>query len=98
MKPARREHDKEEHTSSRGLIAMLSHSTKTTPNNGLLRFYTQDKSEKILVIGVRALNEILVLNVSTFVKPEFVRQRLRSLAGNGLLLSEGEIHKVHILA
>ncbi|GIK02935.1 hypothetical protein Aspvir_007000 [Aspergillus viridinutans] len=46
---------------------------------------------------MEALKGILVLKPSHFVKPEAVKRRL-SRTGNGLLLAEGEIHKVSALA
>ncbi|EED14749.1 cytochrome P450, putative [Talaromyces stipitatus ATCC 10500] len=86
---------KEEATSTRKGVAALRHAAATIPNNGLLRFYREnDHSEQVLVTGIKALNEILVLNASSFGKPESVRRRLYSFAGNGLLLAEGETHKV----
>lgn len=85
---------KEEVTSSRELVSSLKHAAATVPNNGLLRFYRKDTNERVLVTGVKALNDILVTNASSFVKPETVRRRLYAFGGDGLLLSEGETHKV----
>lgn len=85
---------KEEVTSSRKLITSLMHAVATVPNNGLLRYYGPDTNERVLVTGVKALNDILVLSASSFVKPESVRRRLYVFGGEGLLLAEGEAHKV----
>lgn len=85
---------KEEVTSSRQVITSLKHAVATVPNNGLLRFYGPDTNERVLVTGAKALNDILVLNASSFVKPESVRRRLYVFGGEGLLLAEGETHKV----
>lgn len=85
---------KQEVTSSRKLLSSLKHAAATVPNNGLLRFYRDDTNERVLVTGVKALNDILVTNASAFVKPEHVRRRLYAFGGDGLLLSEGETHKV----
>jgi hypothetical protein len=85
---------KEEVTSSRELVSSLKHAAATVPNNGLLRFYRKDTNERVLVTGMKALNDILVTNASSFVKPETVRRRLYVFGGDGLLLSEGETHKV----
>ena len=72
------------------------HAVATVPNNGLLRYYGPDMNERVLVTGVKALNDILVLNASSFVKPESVRRRLHVFGGEGLLLAEGETHKVFL--
>jgi hypothetical protein len=85
---------KVEATSSRKVVSSLRHAAATVPNNGLLRFYLQDTNERVLVTGIKALNDILVSNASSFVKPEPVRRRLYAFGGDGLLLSEGETHKV----
>ncbi|OKL55823.1 hypothetical protein UA08_08812 [Talaromyces atroroseus] len=77
----------------RGQLAQLRHAIETVPNNGLLRFYQPDRGERVLVTGIKALNEILVSKATEFVKPQTIRRRLYTVAGNGLLLAEGEIHK-----
>lgn len=78
----------------RGLVSQLRHSINTVPNNGLLRFYHPFRQERVIITGTKALNEILVSNATRFVKPQDVRDRLYTVAGNGLLLAEGEVHKV----
>lgn len=87
---------KEEVTSSRELMASLKNVVAKVPNNGLLRFYGKDTNERVVVTGVKALNDILVTNASAFSKPEFIRRRLYVFGGDGLLLSEGETHKVRL--
>jgi hypothetical protein len=84
----------DEPSTLRGEVARLRGSIKEVPNNGLLRFYQDDKQERVLVVGAQALNEILVSNTNTFIKPSFVHRNLYNVVGNGILLAEGEIHKV----
>ncbi|KAB8227459.1 uncharacterized protein BDW43DRAFT_246003 [Aspergillus alliaceus] len=75
-------------------IAHLRHWSATVLNSGLIRYYLPGNEERVLVTSVEALNDILVLKATHFVKPDVVRQRLSYIAGNGLLLAEGETHKV----
>ncbi len=64
------------------------------PNSGLLRFYMRGYQERVLVTSPKALNEILVSQAYGFTKPASVKKRLSYITGNGLLVSDGEIHKV----
>lgn len=66
----------------------------TVPNNGLIRYYQKGNVERVLVASHKALGEVLVSNAASFVKPNSVRQRLLFVTGNGILLAEGEEHKV----
>ncbi|KAH8126584.1 hypothetical protein FP744_10009354 [Trichoderma asperellum] len=68
--------------------------TKTIPNKGLLRYYMAGNLERILVVGPKALNEILVTKVYEFPKPESLRLKLLRFTGNGILLAEGDEHKL----
>lgn len=84
-------------STSRRQIAQLYEASITVPNNGLLRYYRPDRLERVVVTSAQALNEILVLQASIFVKPEILRRRLRPVGGDGLLLAEGEMHKVRYI-
>jgi hypothetical protein len=79
-------------------IDRLRDWTKTIPNNGLLRYYMAGNLERVLVVGPKALNEILVSKVYDFPKPESLRIKLLRFTGNGILLAEGDEHKVLILS
>ncbi|KAI1616361.1 cytochrome P450 monooxygenase [Exophiala viscosa] len=72
----------------------LRHWNKTIPNNGLIRFYLPGYQERLLVTSPKALSEILVANEAHFTKPDFVKIRLKYVTGNGLLLVDGEEHKM----
>lgn len=52
--------------------------------------------ERLVVTGPKALGELLVTKVYDFEKPELVRQSLRRITGDGILLAEGEEHKVNL--
>ncbi|KAH8809409.1 cytochrome P450 monooxygenase [Xylogone sp. PMI_703] len=75
-------------------LANFRHWSKTVPNSGLIRYYQPGNHERLLVTSQRALSEILVTNAHQFVKPQSARHRLWYITGNGLLLAEGEEHKV----
>jgi hypothetical protein len=68
--------------------------TKTMPNEDLLRYYLVGNLERVICTSPKALSEILVTKVYDFEKPELVRQSLRRITGDGILLAEGEEHKV----
>lgn len=78
-------------------ISQLQHWRAKFPNAGLIRYYLPGNQERVLVTSVEALNDILVTKASHFTKPMAVRKRLSYITGNGLLLSEGGVHKVSIL-
>lgn len=64
------------------------------PNDDLLRYYLVGNLERVLCTSPKSLSEILVTKVYDFEKPELVRQSLRRITGDGILLAEGEEHKV----
>jgi hypothetical protein len=64
------------------------------PNSGLLRVYLRGYQERLLVTSPKALSEILVSQAYSFTKPGSVKKRLSYITGNGLLVSDGENHKV----
>lgn len=67
---------------------------KNLPNDGLIRYYIVGNLERVLLTSPKALSEMLVTNVYDFEKPEIVRNSLRRVTGEGILLAEGEEHKV----
>lgn len=52
--------------------------------------------ERVAVTTPKALGEVLVTNAYDFEKPELVRQALLRITGDGILLAEGEEHKVNL--
>ena len=64
------------------------------PNDGLIRYTALFNAERLLITNPKALGEVLVQKNYDFIKPEQVRQGLGRLLGIGILLAEGEEHKV----
>ncbi|KAJ5662105.1 Cytochrome monooxygenase FUM15 [Penicillium maclennaniae] len=67
---------------------------RTMPNEGLIRFYIVGNLERILLTSPKALSELLVTKNYDFEKPLTVRQSLRRVVGDGILLAEGDEHKL----
>ncbi|CAG8909604.1 unnamed protein product [Penicillium egyptiacum] len=68
---------------------------KNRPNQDLIRYYLVANLERVILTSPKALGELLVTKVYDFEKPELVRQSLRRITGDGILLAEGEEHKVN---
>lgn len=66
----------------------------TIPNNGLIRYKYMFNQERLLITNAKALSEVLTTNSYTYIKPPEVRVGLGRLLGVGVLLAEGEEHKV----
>lgn len=64
------------------------------PNDGLIRYTALFNSERLLITTPKALGEVLVQKNYEFIKPAQVRNGLGRLLGVGVLLAEGEEHKV----
>lgn len=67
---------------------------KTIPNDGILRYYIVGNMERLTVTSPAVLREILVSKAYEFAKPLVIQQTLRRVLGNGILIAEGEEHKV----
>ncbi|EXJ80828.1 cytochrome P450 oxidoreductase [Capronia epimyces CBS 606.96] len=80
--------------SQKSHAARLRYWSKTVPNNGLIRYYLPGNQERVLVTSPKALAEILVAHPTDFTKPKATRERLWYITGRGLLLAEGEEHKI----
>jgi len=50
--------------------------------------------ERVMVVGSQALSEMMGPRVYDFPKSESLRVKLERFTGNGVLLSEGDEHKV----
>ena len=66
----------------------------TIPNNGLIYYTTIFNRERLLVTSARALGEVLVQKNYEFIKPLQLRQGIGRILGVGILLAEGDEHKV----
>ncbi|KAH9891411.1 cytochrome P450 [Xylariomycetidae sp. FL2044] len=66
----------------------------TIPNDGLMRYLGVFNQERVLVTGSKALSEILVTQNYNFAKPYSFRYNIGRILGVGVLLAEGDEHKV----
>jgi len=64
------------------------------PNDGLIRYTHFFNAERLLITSPKALGEVLVQKNYDFIKPAMVRNGLGRILGVGVLLAEGEEHKV----
>jgi cytochrome P450 len=64
------------------------------PNDGIIRYLSLLNQEKILVTNAKALSEVLTTKNYDFIKPTTVRIGLGRLLGIGVLLAEGDEHKM----
>lgn len=64
------------------------------PNDGVLLYRWLFNEPRILVTNPKAIGEVLVHRNYEFVKPSRLRKGLGRLLGVGILLAEGDEHKV----
>lgn len=64
------------------------------PNEGLIRYLWFFNTERLLVCSPKALAEVLVTNAYAFQKPQSVRMSIGRILGFGILLTEGDEHKM----
>jgi hypothetical protein len=64
------------------------------PNEDIIRFYVVGNLERLLLTSPKSLGELLVTKVYDFEKPQMIRESLRRITGDGVLLAEGDEHKV----
>lgn len=72
---------------------LLLQLSQATPNNGLLRLNT-GRGDCLLATNAAVLGEILIQHPYDFEKPAGVRNFMRHFLGDGLILVEGERHKL----
>lgn len=66
------------------------------PNDGVLYYRWLFNEPRVMVTTPKALAEVLVHRSYDFIKPERVRNGLGRVLGVGVLLAEGDEHKVRI--
>ncbi|KAK3705727.1 hypothetical protein LTR37_013170 [Vermiconidia calcicola] len=66
---------------------------ETVPNEGLIR-YSMWFQERLLITNPKALGEVLVTKNYDFIKPKQLRESLGRILGVGILLAEGDEHKI----
>ena len=64
------------------------------PNDGLIRYRVSLNRERLFVTSPKALSEVLVQKNYDFAKPRSLRQGLGRILGVGLIVAEGDEHKV----
>lgn len=64
------------------------------PHSGLIRYLDFFNTERVAVVGSKALADILVHKPYDFVKPPTFARVVGSVVGIGLFLAEGDEHKV----
>ncbi|KAK8195895.1 hypothetical protein M8818_007046 [Zalaria obscura] len=67
---------------------------ETVPNEGLIRYRHVFNAERVLLTDPKALGEVLVTKNYEFIKPANIRNGLGRILGVGILLAEGDEHKV----
>lgn len=66
------------------------------PNDGLIYYRFVFNTDRILVTSPKAMGEVLVQKSYDFVKPGFLRAGIAQILGVGILLAEGDEHKVYL--
>ncbi|CAG7938625.1 unnamed protein product [Penicillium olsonii] len=74
--------------------AELREWIKTMPNDDIIRYYVVANLERLMCTSPKALGELLVTKVYDFEKPGVIRKSFRRVVGDGVLLAEGEDHKI----
>ncbi|KAF5983164.1 cytochrome P450 monooxygenase / cytochrome P450 monooxygenase [Fusarium bulbicola] len=70
------------------------HWSRTIDNNGLLKYKHLFNQERLVVTSPEGLKEVLGQNSYDYVKPHLLRAMVGKILGYGLLLSEGDVHKM----
>ncbi|KAI6501734.1 hypothetical protein MCOR12_005890 [Pyricularia oryzae] len=77
-----------------GSSAPLGEWGNTIENDGIIRVNVALNSERLLVTSIEGIADVLVRNADNWRKPEALRHSLASVIGDGLIVSEGNAHKV----
>ncbi|KAJ2900281.1 cytochrome P450 4A12A [Zalerion maritima] len=62
-------------------------------HNGIIRYLGFCNQERLLIVGPKALSEVMVTKNYDFHKPEHIQYTLGRILGVGVLLAEGDDHK-----
>lgn len=73
---------------------LLACRVNSVPNDGIIRYLGLFNSERLMITSPKALGEVLVSKNYDFVKPVHVARGIGRLLGVGVLLAEGEEHKI----
>lgn len=64
------------------------------PNDGLIRYKSLLNADRLILTSPRSLGEVLTQKSYDFVKPAILMGPLSRILGVGVLLAEGDEHKV----
>ncbi|KAK3301159.1 cytochrome P450 [Chaetomium fimeti] len=64
------------------------------PNEGIIRYLGPFNQERLFITTPKALAEVLVTKNYEFIKPETMRYSIGRILGIGILLAEGDEHKL----
>lgn len=64
------------------------------PNSGLIRYRMRFNKEVVFITSPKGLSEVLVQKSYEFAKPARLRLGLGRILGVGLIVAEGDEHKV----
>ncbi len=67
---------------------------RTVPNDGFVRYTSILNQERLMLTTPQALSEVLTQNSYDYIKPAILRNGLGMVLGVGLILAEGDEHKV----
>ncbi|KAH7205981.1 cytochrome P450 [Fusarium oxysporum] len=79
---------------SERMLTNLGNRNETVPNHGFLRYLGFFNAERIVLTSPEALHEVLVIQNYSFPKPASLRETAGRFLGIGLILSEGDAHKL----
>jgi cytochrome P450 len=71
----------------------LLHWMKTIPNDGLIMFRAFGNQPRLILTNPKTLGEVLVHKSYDFYKPRPLRNFLRRILGDGLIIVEGDEHR-----
>jgi len=74
--------------------APMKEWASTIPNDGLIHYTHIFNADRVLLTSPKALGEVLLTKSYEFIKPLPLRTGLGQLLGVGVLLAEGDEHKV----
>ncbi|KAF2403885.1 cytochrome P450 [Trichodelitschia bisporula] len=66
---------------------------KTVPNDGLIRLWNFWNTESLIITNAKSICEVLVTKSYDFEKAPKARSTLHRILGEGLIVTEGDLHK-----
>lgn len=71
----------------------LTEWAQKIPNEGFIRYHGIFNTQKVLVTDPNAVHDILTTRPYSFVKPPPISRVIRSVLGDGIIVTEGDAHK-----